>query len=195
MPSPTPDPSIVRLERDVEALKAILPPPPPPVPSPYMVLLCGLPGAGKTHFARLLSGEVPVQVIESDAARKALAGIPAYNADENQRVFGACRRLMQELLEDGVAVLLDATNVTQQDRRYSYEAASAKGAEVVVVKITAPETIIRKRLARRERGKSKDGASEAGTDVYRRMKAREEPIIGPHFIVDTSGTSHRLFGR
>ena len=127
-----------------------------------------------------------MQVIESDAARKTLAGIPAYNSDENRRVFGACRRFMQDLLEDGVPVLLDATNVTERDRRYSHEAASAKGANVVVVKVTAPDTLIRRRLKRRERNQSKDGASEAGWDVYIRMKAREEPVVGPHFVVDTS---------
>ena len=87
-----------------------------------------------------------MQVIESDAARKTLAGIPAYNSDENRRVFGACRRFMQDLLEDGVPVLLDATNVTERDRKYSHEAASAKGANVVVVKVTAPDTLIRRRL-------------------------------------------------
>ena len=83
-------------------------------------------------------------------------------------------------------VLLDATNVTERDRAYSREAASAKGADVVVVEVTAPETLIAKRLKRREQGKTKDGASEAGWDVYRRMKAREQPVVGPHFVVDTS---------
>ena len=182
----TPDPSVSRLEADVETLRRSLPPPPPPVPNPYLVLLCGLPGAGKTHFSRLLAAEVPVQMIESDAARKTLSGIPAYNSDENRRVFAACRRLLQDLLEDGVPVLLDATNVTERDRTYSREAASAKGADVVVVEVTAPETLIAKRLKRREQGKTKDGASEAGWDVYRRMKAREQPVVGPHFVVDTS---------
>ena len=94
---------------------------------------------------------------------------------------------MQELLEDGIPVLLDATNVTERDRGYSKEAASVKLAEVVVVNVTAPETLISKRLRLREQGRSKDGASEAGWDVYRRMKARQESIVGPHFIVDTSG--------
>ena len=182
----TPDSSVSRLQADVETLRDTLPPTPPPVLNPYLVLLCGLPGAGKTHFSRLLAAEVPVQMIESDAARKTLAGIPAYNSDENRRVFAACRRLLQDLLEDGVPVLLDATNVTERDRAYSREAASAKGADVVVVEVTAPETLIAKRLKRREQGKTKDGASEAGWDVYRRMKAREQPVVGPHFVVDTS---------
>ena len=52
--------------------------------------------------------------------------------------------------------------------------------------MTAPETLISKRLKRREQGSSRDGVSEAGWDVYKRMKAREEPVAGPHFIVDTS---------
>ena len=176
----------VRLEADVELLKSRLPAPPPPVANPYLVLMCGLPGAGKTHFARRLAAEARLQMIESDAARKALMVVPAYNAEENLRVFAACRRLMDELLNNGVPVLLDATNVTERDRAYLYTAAEGRGAEVVVVRVKAPESEVRRRLRRRERGLSKDGASNAGWDVYLKMKAREEPVARPHFVVDTS---------
>ena len=108
------DDPAARLEADVETLKSRLPAPPPPVANPYLVLMCGLPGVGKTHFARRLAAEARLQMIESDAARKALMGVPAYNAEENLRVFAACRRLMDELLDNGVPVLLDATNVTER---------------------------------------------------------------------------------
>ena len=180
------DDPAVRLEADVELLKSCLSAPPPPVANPYLVLMCGLPGVGKTHFARRLAAEARLQTIESDAARKALMGVPAYNAEENLRVFGACRKLMDELLDNGVPVLLDATNVTERDRAYSYAVAEGNGAEVVVVRVTAPETEVRRRLRRRERGLSKDGASNAGWDVYLKMSGREEPVTRPHFVVDTS---------
>ena len=180
------DDPAVRLEADVKTLRSRLPAPPPPVANPYLVLMCGLPGAGKTHFALRLAAEMPLQMIESDAARKALMVVPAYNAEENLRVFAACRRLMDELLDNGVPVLLDATNVTERDRAYSYTAAEGRGAEVVVVRVKAPESEVRRRLRRRERGLSKDGASNAGWDVYLKMKAREEPVARPHYVVDTS---------
>ena len=180
------DDPAVRLEADVKTLKSRLPAPPPPVANPYLVLMCGLPGAGKTHFALRLAAEMPLQMIESDAARKALMVVPAYNAEENLRVFAACRRLMDELLDNGIPVLLDATNVTERDRAYSYAAAEGRGAEVVVVRVKAPESEVRRRLRRRERGLAKDGASNAGWDVYLKMKAREEPVARPHFVVDTS---------
>ena len=180
------DDPAVRLEADVELLKSRLPAPPPPVANPYLVLMCGLPGVGKTHFARRLAAEARLQMIESDAARKALMVVPAYNAEENLRVFGACRKLMDELLDNGVPVLLDATNVTERDRAYSYAAAEGRGAEVLVVRVTAPESEVRRRLRRRERGLAKDGASDAGWEVYLRLKAREELVARPHFVVDTS---------
>ena len=180
------DDPAVRLEADVKTLKSRLPAPPPPVANPYLVLMCGLPGVGKTHFALRLAAEARLQMIESDAARKALMVVPAYNAEENLRVFAACRRLMDELLDNGVPVLLDATNVTERDRAYSYAAAEGRGAEVVVVRVTAPESEVRRRLRRRERRLSKDGASNAGWDVYLKMRAREEPVARPHYVVDTS---------
>ena len=180
------DSPAARLEADVDTLKRSLPPPPPSLTSPYLVLMCGLPGAGKTHFARRLAVEIPLQLIESDEARKTLTGVPAYNAEENLRVFAACRRLIDELLGNGVAVLLDATNVTERDRAYSYAAAKRTGAELLVTKVTAPEKEVHRRLRRRERGISNDGASDAGWNVYLRMKAREEPVARAHFVVDTS---------
>ena len=183
---PSVEDPVARLQADVDTLRRSLPPPPPPVARPFLVLLCGLPGSGKTHFTRLLAAETPLQTIESDAARKALVCLPAYNSEENSRVFGACRRLMEELLDNGVPVLLDATNVTEHDRSYSCAAADRKGVEVVLVKVTAPERVVRQRLERRQRGMSGDGASDAGWDTYLRMKSRDEPVRRPHYLVDTS---------
>ena len=170
----------------METLKSRLPASPPPVANPYLVLMCGLPGAGKTHFASAPGRRNAVAANRVGRGSESIDCVPAYNAEENLRVFGACRRLMDELLDNGVPVLLDATNVTERDRAYSYAAAEGRGAEVVVVRVTAPEREVRRRLRRRERGLSKDGASDAGWEVYLRLKAREEPVARPHYVVDTS---------
>ena len=65
---------------------------------PLLVILSGLPGTGKSHFARELTNRVPFLVIESDRLRKVLVRHPQYTAGEHARVFAACHHLIEEYL-------------------------------------------------------------------------------------------------
>ena len=82
-----------------------------------LLMLVGLPGSGKTTFARSLSSLHPFLVLESDRLRKTLVPKPEYSADEHSRVFRASHRLIDEFLDSGYQVLLDATNLGQRNRR------------------------------------------------------------------------------
>lgn len=176
-----------RFEEDLRVLERALGELPPPQSRPALVVLSGLPGTGKSHLARELCRRYPMARLESDVLRKALFPRPDYSAPESTRLFAACHALLDRLLARGVSALLDATNLKEIHRRPLYRIAENRGARLVLVEVQAPREVVESRLERRSRGENPWDQSEAGLDVYEKMRAGAEPIQRPHLTVDTSG--------
>ncbi|MCC6961359.1 MAG: ATP-binding protein [Dehalococcoidia bacterium] len=151
-----------------------------PATAPALILLCGLPGAGKTTFAHELAQRLRFEHIESDAIRRALRETPAYTAEENAAVFARVDSAARAALASGQHALVDATNLTRRDRKRFYRVAGDSGAPVIAVRVTAPEEVIRERLS-----KPREGFSQAGVAVYERMRGRLQPIDGPGVVADS----------
>lgn len=183
---------------DVSALRDALDRLPPRPPRPVLVVMSGLPGTGKSTLTRRLAEQLPLVVVESDVARRVLVERPTHAPAESARLFGAVHALVCDLLAEGHAVLLDATNVSEDQRRPLYEIADASGASLIVVWVTAPPEVVYERLAARTRGED-PGVSDAGWDVYVRMRGRARPPGVDHYVVDTArdfgAVERRIVGR
>ena len=155
--------------------------------SPKLLMLAGLPGAGKSAFARQVSSRCPFLTLESDRLRKSLVPQPQYTPDEHRRVFRACHRLLDELLGQGYPLIFDATNLTERNRRPVYAIVRKRGVPLAIAVVTAPTGIVRQRLRDREAGLDPETWSDAGWDVHSRMAPAWEPVKRPHIAVDTSG--------
>jgi predicted kinase len=174
------------LEEDVQKLRRSLNGLPEPQVKPRLIVVSGLPGAGKSFFCRKLAERLPCLVLASDTLRKILFPSPQYGEGENRRLFSACHVLIEELLRKGIPVIFDATNLLEHHREYLYRAAERAGAELILVWVEAPAEVVRERLWHREREASPAYDSEAGWEVYSKMKSRVEKICRNHFVVDTS---------
>ena len=155
--------------------------------SPFLVMLSGLPGTGKSYFARELVKRVPFLVLESDRLRKALVPDPQYTRGEHSRVFAACHLLLEEFLGQGRRVLFDAANLTERFRQPVYQMAGRASAPLVVVVFTAPEETVRRRLAERAAGLDPGNYSDADWLIHTRLRQGAQPIKHEHLTVDTSG--------
>jgi predicted kinase len=153
---------------------------------PSLVVLSGLPGAGKSHFQRELRRRTGALALESDAWRKRLFGRPTYSNVESATVFCRIRAVAARRLSQGQSVIIDATNLTEWERRSYYRIARRSGAKLLVVRLIAPEAVVLDRLQRRSAQHAGYDNSEAGIDVYRRMKRNWRRIGVPHIVVDTS---------
>lgn len=171
---------------DVQELKKALSRLPEPVVKPALVIVSGLPGTGKSYFSRKLAERLPSVVVESDALRKQLFTAPAYSPDESHRLFAACHRLIEDLLGGGFSVILDATNIVEHHREPLYRIAQRLQAKLILVQVEAPRELVRQRLQSRAKGINRADKSDAGWNIYQRMKTRVERISRNYYAVDTS---------
>lgn len=179
---PVQDPLLEDAQRIEESLRPL----PPPRTSAALVVVSGLPGSGKSYFCRRLASRHPLARLDSDALRKTLFGQPTHSPEESSRLFAACHYVLDRLLGAGISALLDATNLREVHRRQLYAIAERHAAKLVVVSLRAPATVVEKRLAARARRADPEDLSDAGPDVYERMRSLDEPIARPHIVVDTS---------
>lgn len=171
---------------DVERLRRSLNGLPQPRVGPPLIVVSGLPGTGKSFLCRKLAEKSPFLILPSDALRKVLFPTPQYNEQENKRLFSACHVLIEELLNKGIPVIFDATNLLEHHREYLYRAAERAGAKLILVWVEAPPEVVRQRLLARERTLAPQCDSQAGLEVYNKMKPRREKISRNHLVVDTS---------
>ncbi|MBI2856264.1 MAG: ATP-binding protein [Chloroflexi bacterium] len=174
------------IQEDLDLLRDSLADVPEPLARPVLVVVSGLPGTGKSYFSRRMAQRVPVAIVETDRMRKVLFPSPTHSATESARLFRACHSLIEELLSQGVPVLLDATNLVESHRELLYNIAHKTNARLILVRVEAPAEVVSQRLARRGNGTASGDSSDADWSVYRRMKSSVEPIRRNHFAVDTS---------
>jgi len=147
------------LSESVAKVKALLLPPDMETTAyPVLILVCGLPGSGKSYLSERLAEQLAAVIIESDCVRKALFPQPTF--------------------------IFDATNIVEFQRELLYSLAERSDAHLLIVRTVAPEEVIRERLTQRKAGA--DSTSDADWSVYRRMARREQRIRRPHLRIDTS---------
>jgi predicted kinase len=135
--------------RDVQRLIEALGHLPDAVVLPPFIVVSGLPGTGKSYFSRRLRDKIPAAIVESDTLRKALFSNPTYSPAESAYLFRVCYLLIEELLQKGVPLIFDATNLTESHREQLYHIADVTGAKLILVRVEAPPALVRQRMEAR----------------------------------------------
>ena len=152
-----------------------------------LFLITGLPGTGKSTFARALSELTGAVALESDRFRGLLFGQPVHSQRESAILFRAIRSAAAKLLSDGQAVIVDATSVSEADRWPFYTLADSVAVPLFIAALDAPVRVVEERLGKRLL--EADGYRFADVAVYHRMRGRVEAISREHWRVDTSDAS------
>jgi aminoglycoside phosphotransferase family enzyme/predicted kinase len=173
---------------------------------PCLVLIGGLPGAGKSTLARGLAGRANCVLLRSDVVRKELAGLSArdpaaapygegiYTPAWTDRTYAECLRRAEGSLGEGKRVVVDATFAAEAKRAAFLEAAARLAVPAVFLLCQASPETVRQRLARR-----RGDVSDAGPAVYEQAARRWQPV-SPHTRpalreIPTDGTEAQALAR
>ena len=80
-----------------------------------LYIMVGLPGSGKSTYAKKLSKEINAEIISSDDIRIELFGIDK-KVPNSKKVFKEMRKRIYSYLSQDINVICDATNVSIEKR-------------------------------------------------------------------------------
>ncbi len=172
-----------------DEIDASLPAAPFARPGGSLLLMVGLPGSGKSSVVENLYKLVPFVLISTDNIRAQIRRRPQYTASEVTLVYQLSYQLIERRLQGGQRVVFDASNYLAARREHVARLSESCGAPVAICLVQAAQEIIRERLFRRVTGNRRKGdLSDADWSVYKWMVEAQEPLMGPHLILDTTST-------
>lgn len=115
-----------------------------------LILVCGLPGSGKTTRARRLEARLGAVRLAPDEWMDALA-FDLYDEEARGRVEALQWELARELLARGLTVIIEWGTWARTERDALRSGARALGAAVELHHLTAPPDVLLERVRRRGR--------------------------------------------
>ena len=146
-----------------------------------LVVVCGLPGTGKTTVAREITERLDARLLRTDVVRKDLFDDPAYTEAETEAVYAELFDRATAALADE-SVVLDATFRTEAFRTGAREAARSVDAAFRLVGVECTDEVVRERIHARS-----DDASDADVAVYEQFRETYDPVQDADLVVDNSG--------
>lgn len=119
-------------------------------------MLYGLPGSGKTYFARQLCDRIQAAHVSNDRMRYELFDKPRYDKQENDVVNQLTNYMAEEFLKAGLSVVYDINAMRHSQRRSLRDLAKKVGAEPVLVWIQIDADSALQRAMKRDRRKLDD---------------------------------------
>ncbi|MFB6269964.1 MAG: AAA family ATPase [Halobacterium sp.] len=150
--------------------------------TPRIVVVCGLPGAGKTTVAEHAAGLLDADLLRTDVVRKDLFPDPEYTDSEMRAVYEELFERASAAVRRGDAVVLDGTFQHGDLREDVQAVADDLGVPVTFVKVECDADVVRERI--RERS---DDESDADFEIHQQYRESFDAVDREHAVVDNSG--------
>jgi predicted kinase len=167
----------------------------PASPAPTLVVMAGVPLAGKSTLARALAEHARTRTlhVENDALRVRIAARqrlaePRHDAEEHFLTYRAGWALARRALREGCNAIHDATNLTESGRRGAYAVADAERARTAVVIVRTSEEALGGRVAL-------VGASRQAAHAKLGPRPPKPEASRPYLVVDGAEPLDALLAR
>jgi len=160
------------------------------MPDARLILICGLPGSGKTTLAKQLAPEVPAVRLCPDEWKHDL-GIDYYDEQSRVRLEERLWRLSQELLRLGQSVILENGFWAREERDELRLAARALGVAVELHYLEAPVDELWRRLDVRNERALPGTAPIEREDLERWAQQFQAPDTAELALYDEAGKVRR----
>jgi predicted kinase len=160
----------------------------------YVVITHGYSGSGKSFWSKQLVSDLGCIRIRSDVLRKTAHGLGVldkshseiaqglYSKGKNEQLYRAIAQQVRSLLGSGENVLVDAACLQQWQQAILCDVASDLDMQILCVDFTAPEQVLKKRVA--VRASQSGEVSEADETVLDWQLSQHEPLLSRLSVIN-----------
>lgn len=158
-----------------------------PGAAPLLVVMCGLPGSGKSTISRALADRLGALRWDKDELRHLL--FPPARVTPDRELNDACMELIYAALPSGfarapVAILDGRPYATRAQRQRARQAAAQAGADILFILCTAPLSVLKLRVATEPHL-----APDREPALLDRVSAEWEPFEEDAVVIETATTT------
>jgi predicted kinase len=123
---------------------------------PTIIMLYGLPGSGKSFFARQAADMLSVPHVSSDRIRYELFEKPTYSKDEQAVIFNIMMIMLEQFTRSGLSAIMDVSLSRAADRKLVREFAKRSKVDTMLLWLQADADSCFARTKNRDHRKSDD---------------------------------------
>jgi predicted kinase len=144
-----------------------------------LIMVMGLPGSGKSYFAKNLE-KLEAVYISSDTIRNKMGLRGKYMLNDKTYVYQQMTKAALDCIQNKQNAILDATFYLNRFREMIYSLSKDEACPLFLIMVNADEHVIQQRLS----VPRKD--SEADHQVYLKIKDQFEPLERPFLLLNST---------
>ena len=148
-----------------------------------IIAVFGLPGSGKSYFAKALAERIDAYYVSSDAIRKKYYPVPSYSEEEKRKVYRQLYNIAYDYLHRRQPLVMDATFFKKDIRDQFNRAAESIECEIAWIEIRADDEVVRRRLSLPRKD------SDADYAVHSMIKETFQDMREPHLVLESSDSN------